>query len=89
MAAPAACWSAPGGLNYTSMPVTSTDLRFFTNAPDETLYDRFVATLKDVQYFDLLVGYFRTSGFQRLARELGETEKIRILVGLSIDQQVK
>lgn len=71
------------------MPVTSTDLRFFTNAPDETLYDRFVATLKDVQYFDLLVGYFRTSGFQRLARELGETEKIRILVGLSIDQQVK
>src|SRR5690606_32332001 len=46
-----------------------------------------VATLKDVQYFDLLVGYFRTSGFQRLARELGETEKIRILVGLSIDQQ--
>lgn len=34
-----------------------TDLTFFTNEPDATLLDRFL------RYFDVLVGYFRTSGF--------------------------
>ena len=65
--------------------VSQTDLRFFTNEPDETLYDRFVGTLKDAQYFDVLVGYFRTSGFRRLYSSLEGVEKTRILVGLSVD----
>lgn len=65
--------------------VSQTDLRFFTNEPDETLYDRFVQTLKDVQYFDVLVGYFRTSGFRRLYASLEGVEKTRVLVGLSVD----
>jgi len=65
--------------------ISQTDLRFFTNEPDETLYDRFVQTLKDVQYFDVLVGYFRTSGFRRLYASLETVEKIRVLVGLSVD----
>ena len=65
--------------------VSQTDLKFFTNEPDETLYDRFVGTLKDAQYFDVLVGYFRTSGFRRLYRSLENVEKIRILVGLNVD----
>jgi len=44
----------------------STDLTFFTNEPDSTLLDRFKVTLKQAQYFDILVGYFRSSGFHLL-----------------------
>lgn len=41
----------------------TTDLKFFTNEPERTLYDRFNKILKtNTQYFDVIVGYFRTSG---------------------------
>ncbi len=43
--------------------MTKTDNRFFTNEPGASLLDRFKQTLKDVQFFDALVGYFQTSGF--------------------------
>ena len=65
----------------------STDTTFFTNEPDATLLDRFKKTLQTTQYFDVLVGYFRTSGFHRLYDSLEEIEKIRILVGLSVDRE--
>jgi len=64
-----------------------TDLTFFTNEPGSSLLDRFKKTLKDVRYFDILVGYFRTSGFFNLYQSLETIEKIRILVGLNIDQR--
>jgi len=64
-----------------------TDLTFFTNEPGSTLEDRFRKTLKDAQYFDVLVGYFRTSGFNRLYKSMESIDKIRILVGLNIDQK--
>lgn len=32
---------------------------FFTNEPGYAVLDRFKKTLKHVQYFDVLVGYFR------------------------------
>lgn len=63
------------------------DLTFFTNEPDSTLLDRFISTLKDTQYFDILVGYFRTSGFYRLYESFEPIEKIRILVGLDTDKK--
>jgi len=63
-----------------------TDTRFFTNEPGSTLLDRFRKTLKDVQYFDVLVGYFRTSGFYKLYEAFKNIEKIRILIGLNIDR---
>ena len=63
------------------------DLTFFTNQPNASLLDRFKSTLKDVQYFDVLVGYFRTSGFHLLHEALADIEKIRILVGLSVDRR--
>ncbi len=66
---------------------TKTDSTFFTNDPDSTLFDRFVAILKDVRYFDILVGYFRSSGFFRLYKSFENIEKIRILVGLSLDKK--
>lgn len=63
-----------------------TDLTFFTNEPGTTLHDRFLRTLKDVRYFDVLVGYFRSSGFFRLYKALESIEKIRILIGLNLDR---
>lgn len=63
------------------------DLTFFTNETEATLLDRFKTTLRDVQYFDVLVGYFRTSGFRLLADALDTVEHIRILVGLNVDRQ--
>lgn len=65
----------------------NSDLTFFTNEPGSTLLDRFLKTLKDVQYFDILVGYFRTSGFFRLYKSLETIDKMRILVGLNIDKR--
>lgn len=65
----------------------NTDTTFFTNEPGSTLLDRFKKTLKDVQYFDVLVGFFRTSGFHRLYGSLESIEKIRILVGLNVDRR--
>ncbi len=63
-----------------------TDLTFFTNENGSSLLNRFKATLKDTQFFDVLVGYFRTSGFYQLYESLEPVEKIRILVGLSVDR---
>lgn len=63
------------------------DLTFFTNEPESTLLDRFISTLKDTQYFDILVGYFRTSGFYRLYESFEPIDKIRILVGLDADKK--
>ena len=65
----------------------STDTTFFTNEPGATLLDRFKKTLQTTRYFDVLVGYFRTSGFYRLYDALEGIDKIRILVGLSIDRR--
>lgn len=62
------------------------DLTFFTNEPERNLYDRFNKILKsNTQYFDVLVGYFRTSGFHLMYPAMNEIEKIRILVGLNVD----
>ena len=62
------------------------DLTFFTNQEGNTLLDRFKTTLKDTQLFDVLVGYFRASGFYQLYDSFENIEKIRILVGLSVDR---
>jgi superfamily II DNA/RNA helicase len=64
------------------------DLTFFTNEKDSTLLDRFKTILKDVRFFDILVGYFRISGFHQLYESFENIEKIRILVGLNIDKQI-
>lgn len=62
------------------------DLTFFTNESGHSLLSRFQATLKDTHLFDVLVGYFRSSGFYQLYQSLEPVEKIRILVGLSVDK---
>ena len=61
--------------------------KLFTNEEGNSLYERFNKILKNAQYFDSLVGYFRTSGFYRLCDSLENIEKIRILIGLNVDKQ--
>ena len=64
-----------------------TDLKFFTNEPERDLYSRFAAILKsNTQFFDVLVGYFRASGFFKMYEALEQVEKIRILIGLNVDR---
>ncbi len=65
-----------------------TDLTFFTNDASQTLLDRFRATLADTRLFDILVGYFYASGFFQLYEAIEPLEKVRILVGLGIDDEV-
>jgi len=64
----------------------NSDLTFFTNDENGTLLDRFRATLADTRLFDVLVGYFRSSGFYQLYDNIEPVEKTRILVGLGIDE---
>lgn len=62
------------------------DITFFTNEPNSTLLDRFNKILKNnTRYFDVIVGYFRTSGFYSIYEALDDVEKIRILVGINTD----
>jgi len=64
-----------------------TDLTFFTNEEGYTLLDRFRRTLQDTQFFDVLVGYFRSSGFNQLYESIEAIDKTRILVGLGVDEE--
>lgn len=65
------------------------DLTFFTNEPERNLYDRFNKILnKNTQFFDVLVGYFRVSGFYLLQDALQNVEKTRILIGIDTDKKI-
>lgn len=64
----------------------SSDLTFITNENGNTLLDRFNALVKDTTLFDCLVGYFYSSGFYALEKALENTEKIRILIGISTNK---
>ncbi len=67
-----------------------TDLTFFTNEEGSSLLDRFRVTLENnTRFFDVLVGYFRTSGFFHLYKSLEKVEKIRILVGINANKQTQ
>jgi superfamily II DNA/RNA helicase len=63
------------------------DSKFFTNEEGKTLLDRFRQVLKGAEFFDILVGFFRASGFFRLAPSLEDINKIRILVGINVDKR--
>ena len=65
----------------------SSDLTFITNEKNKHLLDRFKVLIKDTRFFDVLVGYFYTSGFHALYRSLENTEKIRILIGISTNRE--
>lgn len=63
------------------------DLTFITNEKGQNLLERFKVLIKDTEFFDVLVGYFYTSGFHALYKSLEKTRKIRILIGISTNRQ--
>ena len=65
----------------------SPDLTFITNEENQTLKERFEVLIKDTSFFDCLVGYFYSSGFHAIYQSLENTEKIRILIGISTSRQ--
>lgn len=71
------------------MSVNTTDLSIFTNNNENgiKLSDRLNMVLTNAQYFDVLVGYFRLTGFYLLEEKLEDVEEVRILIGLGLDKQ--
>jgi HKD family nuclease len=67
--------------------MTGTDLTFITNEENQNLKARFAVLIKDTKFFDCLVGYFYTSGFHAIYKSLENTERIRILIGISTSRQ--
>ncbi|MEW6508796.1 MAG: helicase-related protein [Bacteroidota bacterium] len=66
----------------------TTDLTFIINENEQNLKQRFEVLIQDSRFFDCLVGYFFVSGFRSIYKSLKETEKIRILIGISTSKQV-
>ncbi|MGB9664113.1 MAG: SNF2-related protein, partial [Ignavibacteria bacterium] len=64
------------------------DLSFITNLPGQKLRDRFIQLIKDAKKFDCLVGYFYLSGFYLIQDALDNFDKIRILVGLGVSEDI-
>jgi len=64
--------------------------KFFTNKEDNTLLNKFKGIFEhtEVNAFDALVGYFRSSGYFRIRENLNNVEKIRILVGIDVDHLI-
>lgn len=63
-----------------------TDLKSFTNELERDLYSLFSAILKSItQFFNILVGHFRLSGFYNLHDAMADVEKIRIIVDPTVN----
>jgi len=58
----------------------SSDLTFITNENNRNLLERFKVLIKDTHSFDVLVGYFYTSGFYSLYKSL-----VKLGSGMHID----
>jgi len=66
--------------------------KFFTNQDDNSLLKKFegvFTNIASIRHFDALVGYFRTSGYFKVRAFLDKIPKIRILVGINVDQLIK
>jgi superfamily II DNA/RNA helicase len=66
--------------------------KFFTNQDDNSLLRKFegvFTNIESIRHFDALVGYFRTSGYFKVRAFLDKIPRIRILVGINVDQLIK
>ena len=62
--------------------------KFFNNGPSNTLFDKLKGIASSMATFDrflAVVGFFRSSGYFKLRKELGDISEIKILVGINID----
>lgn len=63
--------------------------KFFTNQDTNTLLNKFKGIFEhntDIENFDVLVGYFRASGYFKVRPFLDKVPNIRILVGIDVDK---
>ena len=62
--------------------------KFFNNDTGNTLFDKLKGIASGMANFDrflAVVGFFRSSGYFKLRKELDDVEEIKILVGINID----
>lgn len=62
--------------------------KFFNNETGNTLFDKLKGIAAEMTTFDkflAVVGFFRSSGYFKLRKELGNVSEIKILVGINID----
>ena len=62
--------------------------KFFNNTAGNTLFDKLKGIASNMATFDkflAVVGFFRSSGYFKLRKELGDVSEIKILVGINID----
>jgi hypothetical protein len=62
--------------------------KFFNNDTGNTLFDKLKGIASGMANFDrflAVVGFFRSSGYFKLCKELKDVEEIKILVGINID----
>lgn len=62
--------------------------KFFNNTQGNTLFDKLQRIAHRMQGFErflAVVGFFRSSGYFKLRKELGDVREIKILVGINID----
>lgn len=62
--------------------------KFFNNRLGNTLFDKLKGIASTMTTFDrflAVVGFFRSSGYFKLRKELGDISEIKILVGINID----
>ena len=62
--------------------------KFFNNGTGHTLFDKLKGIAAEMVTFDrflAVVGFFRSSGYFKLRKELGDVSEIKILVGINID----
>lgn len=63
--------------------------RFFTNREENTLFNKFKGIFEnnpDLEWFDALIGYFRSSGYFKIRPLLENIPHVRILVGINADR---
>lgn len=62
--------------------------KFFNNENGHTLFDKLKGIAAGMLSFDrflAVAGFFRSSGYFQLRKELGKVQKIKILVGINVD----
>lgn len=72
--------------------ITKMPTKFFTNQNENSLLKKFegvFTNIDSIRHFDALVGYFRTSGYFKVRAFLDRIPRIRILVGINVDQLIK
>ena len=65
----------------------SNDSKFFTNQKGDDLASRINELAKYSKSFDVLSGFFYSSGFYQIYKSLEDTDSIRILIGISTNEE--